>query len=337
MKKNNTICFVAGRSGGHIIPALTLAKKHKQKHKDASILFFSTHTELDKKITKNKIITWYKPLKLGNIPYKKLYLWPQFFFHFFKAFFVAFYFLFKTSPSKVVSTGGYIALPVCIAAKVLYIPIELFELNVLPGKTTQFLAPFAQTINICFKGTKKHLKKYNCIEKEYPISFEKNSNNSMSLPSNFSAKKKTVLILGGSQGSLFINNTVKKWIQEKKHHDIQIIHQTGANDTTDWQSFYNHYSIAAVSFAFSSAIEKYYKIADLIICRSGAGTLFETQFFNKKCITIPLATKTNTHQIENAKSFVKQYKKMSYILQKTILDDPKSFSTLVQNKISNKA
>ena len=60
-------------------------------------------------------------------------------------------------PERVVSMGGYVSIPVCIAAWLLRIPIELFELNVEPGKAIRFLAPLAHKITVCFPQTMEHL------------------------------------------------------------------------------------------------------------------------------------------------------------------------------------
>ncbi|MCK5632415.1 UDP-N-acetylglucosamine--N-acetylmuramyl-(pentapeptide) pyrophosphoryl-undecaprenol N-acetylglucosamine transferase, partial [bacterium] len=279
--KQKAICFVAGKSGGHIIPALTLAKNERKKKTASSILFFSTSSALDNQLTTNKsIITWHVPLNLENIPFLQPWKLPIFSWHFTKAFFSALVWLNKKKPEKVVSTGGYIALPVCLAAKILRIPIELWELNVQPGKTTKFLAPLANTINICFEQTKQFLPQKKCIMCEYPIKYEnikteqtrKECLKKLSLDEH----KKTILILGGSQGSLFINNLIKEWIQKNKSlkKTVQLIHQTGAIDKTDWKTFYKTIGINAIVADFFNDLQKYYQAADIVVCRSGAGSLF---------------------------------------------------------------
>ena len=146
-----TICCVAGRSGGHIVPCLTWAKKSDAQN----ILFFSTHVALDRELLKDEPVK-HIPLTLNNIPYRNPLRVAQFAWHFTIAYLKSLYYLYKYKPQKVLSTGGYIALPVCLAAKFLRIPVELFELNVSPGKATKFLAPLAHTINICFKKSRRY-------------------------------------------------------------------------------------------------------------------------------------------------------------------------------------
>jgi len=304
--KKNTICFVAGRSGGHLIPALTLARQEKEKKPNTKILFFSTATTLDKKITYGaQEIDVHVPLSLENIPYKKFYRFPIFFWNFFRSFATALRQLRTHKPDKIVSTGGYISLPIFFAAQCLKIPRHLYELNAVPGKTTKFLAPLAHTIHICFASAEKYFPKNKCAFTPYPNRFVKKifkKRDKIFEELDFFPTKKTILVLGGSQGSVFLNKTVGQWIAHSPElqNRIQVIHQTGATDKTDWAQEYKKLHVPALVFDFCNNVEDYYQIADLVICRSGAGSLFETLFFKKQCITVPLETKQNDHQLHNA-------------------------------------
>lgn len=305
--KAHRICFVAGKSGGHILPCITLAQQAINKHPNYEVMFFSTTTSLDKQlINGNAIIKHYIPLKLEAFPKKKLYLYPRFIWHVIKAFYSSFNHLRKLKPEVVISTGGHIAIPVCIAARLLNIPIELYELNAIPGTAIKFLAPFAYKIWICFEKSTNFLPARKCTLTNYPIKFTDQAKiitHEQALKNiNFSSERKTILVLGGSQGSLFINAAIRRFFERNQawRHKIQIIHQTGASDTTDWHTIYAHLNIPSLVFSYSEKLGDYYMAADLVICRSGAGTLAEVSFFDKKCITIPLETATTNHQVDNA-------------------------------------
>lgn len=323
------LAVVAGRSGGHIIPALTIAQQH-----NAHALFFSTDTALDQTILKDHALH-YVPLTLPNIPRNPLKL-IVFGFQFMRAFFKSIYELYRFKPQELISTGGYIALPVCIAAYCLRIPITLYELNAIPGKATSWLAPLATTIHICFENSAHYLPKKKCVLSAYPLRFAAHAHNEQHTiaPSlGFSPEKKTILILGGSQGSLFINERFKLALESNSslRSSIQVIHQTGGQDQTDWTSLYTQHKIPAIVFDFQNDITPYYRAADLIICRSGAGTLFEAMFFRKPCITIPLETQTTDHQIDNARAMAKQYPHLVTIMYQK--DVSLSISTLIQTII----
>lgn len=338
MKKQKTVCFVAGRSGGHIIPALTLAQQIKEKNNNARVLFFSTSSKIDKKILKNNsVIDKHIELSLQNIPYKKPLKYPVFLAKAFYTTIKSFIALIKHRPTKVVSMGGYVSLPVCVSAFLLRIPIELFELNAVPGKAITTLAPLSTKIHVCFKQAMSHLPKQKCQISQYPVRYLQKellqAEQSTYKAHNLSLDKYTILILGGSQGSISINNAIKQFITTSTNlrKKIQIIHQTGTLDKTDWNAFYKENNVNAFFFAFKSDLQDCYKLADMVICRSGAGTLFETMFFNKKCITIPLEAKTTSHQVDNAKALEKMHPNLVAIISEKGL---KHNTSLLKNEIN---
>lgn len=317
-----TICCVAGRSGGHIIPCISYAQSLFKENNEKALLFFSSNTNLDSSIGKQcEGITQQVALPLENVPYKKLWRYPSFFIQLIRSFYLAFVYLRKYKPSTIISTGGYTALPVCFMGKLLGIPFELFELNVVPGKATTLLAPFAQTVNACFPETQQYLKKCTLSFKNYPLRkqcFINQIKPSEALKKlSFSPHKKTILVLGGSQGSEALNNLVKGVIKKNKkiQTSVQVIHQIGNQAPEPFIQFYQEKNVPAQVFQFHPSIETIYPAADLVICRAGAGTLFETLHFKKQCITIPLEADTTTHQRDNALSFQNKYPEQFTMLE----------------------
>lgn len=309
-----TIAFVAGRSGGHIIPALTLAQQIKAAHEQTEIIFFTTAHPLDQAIIKKQgsCITKHIALKLGNVPFFNIFKILVFIINFARAFFRSVSWLREYRPERVVGMGGYICLPVCIAARILRIPIHLYDLDAKPGKATRFLAKYAEKIHICFEQAKEFLPAHKCEIAPYPIRFASSAKN-MSQESalnqlQLTQNKKTIFINGGSQGSLFVNNCIKEWLDLNPHlHSlIQIIHQTGSVDMFDWKMHYYQLEIPAVVFTFKEDLAPCYAAADVIICRAGAGSLFEALFFNKPCVAIPLETSATSHQKDNARALSHQ-------------------------------
>ena len=327
-KSIDTICCVAGRSGGHIIPCLSWAHQNNAR----TILFFSTHNALDKQLLKDELVK-HIPLTLNNIPYKNPLRMIQFAWHFANAFIKSLYYLHTYKPTKILSTGGYIALPVCSAARCLRIPIELFELNVSPGKATKFLAPIASRINICFEQSKRYFPEKKCVIQPYPLRFTQKQYTTDYADFRLDATKKTVMILGGSQGSQFLNEIIKEWVAHTNKSDIQIIHQTGTH-TQQWEGFYKKMNIPAFVFNYYAHLEDLYPLTNVVICRSGAGTLFETLYFKKPCITIPLETATTAHQTENAYALAQQYPELvKMIKQKDIERAKNNFFTSIETTL----
>jgi UDP-N-acetylglucosamine--N-acetylmuramyl-(pentapeptide) pyrophosphoryl-undecaprenol N-acetylglucosamine transferase len=308
------IAFVAGRSGGHIIPALTLAQQIKAANEHAEILFFTTAHPLDQAIIKKQggMINKHIALKLGNVPFFNIFKILVFIINFTRAFFRALSWLREYRPEKVIGMGGYICLPVCAAARILRIPIHLYDLDAKPGKATRFLAKYAEKIHICFEQAKEFLPAHKCEIAPYPIRFSDNAKNIRQEQAlsqlKLTQNKKTIFINGGSQGSVFINTCIKEWLDLNPHlHSlIQIIHQTGSLDSFDWKMHYYDLEIPAVVFTYKEDLAPCYAAADVIICRAGAGSLFEALFFNKACVAIPLETSATSHQKDNARALCHQ-------------------------------
>lgn len=305
--KSSTLCFVAGKSGGHILPCLAQAHEYIGQNPHNRVLFFTTTAPLDKKLLADQpaaIKVIYMPL--GQFPYKKFWRYPRFIVNFMRACMQAAIALYHHKPTTIISMGGSTSLPVAGAGIFLRIPLHLYELNVVPGKTIKALAPFAQKIFICFEQTKKYLSRYSCSVTAYPLRTALDTIEPYEAP----AGKKLLVIIGGSQGSQSINALMQEFIQQ--HPELkncsEIIHQTGSDAAAaELQKFYTKHGFSAHAFAFDNQIARFYKNADLIICRSGAGTLFEIVQYKKRCITIPLITASNNHQWYNARAMAENY------------------------------
>lgn len=345
MKKNKVTCFVAGKSAGHILPACTLAKKIKECAPHQKILFFSNHTKLDKNILQNnKSIDYHTALNLIQLPYRSPWKLPKFAFQFCKSIWQSYWTLKRHKPNQIISTGGMVSIPVCLAGYILKIPITVYELNVQPGKATKLLSYFASQIKICFKKTRAFLPAKKCILSSYPTRFDTQD---YKLPKakavnfikqdnyNFNLNHKTILIIGGSQGSLFINGLIKKFIKQYPYKSqLQIIHQVGQNDNFDWHKFYTDNQVEAIAFSYQSNLMHYYIAADIIICRAGAGTLAEVVPLNTPCVTIPLETSYTNHQLENALETANEHLHVNVLKQSDIQNNFNRFYSCVSELLN---
>lgn len=331
-----TICFVAGKSGGHLLPCITKAQQFKTEQQDSQIYIFSTGSELDHKIiNKHNYIQHYIPTKLWDVPYQQLWLLPLF------ACNVGWYFckslhkLWQLKPKKVISFGGFNSIPVCLAAKLLRIPFEIYELNVEPGKATKFLSYFTSSVYVCFEETKKHFPNHACKTFDYPVRFNQTDvakdKQVLYKKYNFNSAKKTLLILGGSQGSTLLNQVVKEYIQAYPEltQNMQIIHQTGDLDYQNYCNFYEQYQIPALVFGYHEGLQDFYNLADIIISRAGAGSLFEIKFFGKPCICIPHETANTNHQIKNVIALQEEHPDQFKIIKQSEFDKDSLHQALI--------
>jgi UDP-N-acetylglucosamine--N-acetylmuramyl-(pentapeptide) pyrophosphoryl-undecaprenol N-acetylglucosamine transferase len=323
-----TIAYVAGKSGGHITPALQQAAQAHHHDPSKLIIFFSTSARLDTAlIAASSCITKHIALPVTNLPAKK-YHYPFWIGQFIVSFFVSMYQLLKYNPEQLVSTGGLVSVPTCLAAWLLGVPIELQELNATPGKAIKFLARFATTITVCFPEAQRYFA--SCFLKEYPMRF-KNSANLSSIQARqllgLDLEKKTVLIVGGSQGSQFLNLLIQDYCRQSSlHREIQIIHQTGTAHVKSLEKFYAQENIQAIVFAYRQDLEYCYQAANTVIARAGAGTLFELLHFKKRSFIIPLELQSTDHQYDNGRSFAAQYPNLfTMYRQADITENPLEF------------
>ncbi|MBN1549421.1 UDP-N-acetylglucosamine--N-acetylmuramyl-(pentapeptide) pyrophosphoryl-undecaprenol N-acetylglucosamine transferase [Candidatus Babeliales bacterium] len=308
-----TTCFVAGHSGGHIIPCITLADNLREHEPRQTIIFFTTDASLDRSIMQQHGAIHHVPLPTARrIPYRNPFKWPWFFLGMIRSWWISFTQLRKHKPQRLHTTGGLVALPVCMAAWLLRIPIELHEVNVQPGATIKLLARFADKINITYHETETILQR-SCTIAPYPVKYHlhhtqqdpRTARASLGLDQN----RFTITILGGSQGSLQLNQLIHAWIHQHPyvHASVQIIHQVGSSqDVNTWNTFYSNYNIPSYCFTFRKHLDYIYCASDYVLSRAGAGTLAELAFFQKKCCIIPLELKNNDHQLHNARAYTKQ-------------------------------
>lgn len=326
------IAYAAGKSGGHMIPCLTLFHEAQSHDRHLSALFFTSNAPLDATIVSDVMadtVICRLPVhsRITN-PLKYLVLLCGLLVACLKS---AWYLL-KYKPSRIVTTGGITAVPVCLVGYLFGIPIDLYELNAVVGRATRFLAPLATRIRICFPEAQSSFRAKACIITPYPIRF--------AIPEHVHfPETRTMLglqpdipvitVLGGSQGSVQLNRFIKQALLQYTK-PVQIIHQTGHIDTTDWAAWYEAHTISALVFPYRDDLSSYIIAADLIICRAGAGTLFECMAYKKKMIIIPLEGVADDHQVANAYACQRRYQEAFTLRQDRLTHHPTLLSGTIE-------
>lgn len=308
----NWTCIVAGKSGGHILPGVTIAQACKKQ--GDSILFITTNSPLDAAIMREYSFDKHMPINFAA----SHGFWGRvrFVFHLIKAFFKTFAILRRYKPYQVISMGGFISVPVCYAAYILRIPISIYELNAVPGRAVALVAPCAREIRACFANVQDTFFKNKNVLVPYPVRFSGDDiikKDTACAYLGISHAARVIFVVGGSQGSRFINNLVKELIHSSD--GVYVIHQTGIHDVDEMRAWYAAQSIPALVFSYRSDIHYCYSVADFIIARAGAGTLFEILFFNKRACIIPLETVANDHQVDNAYAMQHAYPNLFSVIR----------------------
>jgi UDP-N-acetylglucosamine--N-acetylmuramyl-(pentapeptide) pyrophosphoryl-undecaprenol N-acetylglucosamine transferase len=275
-----------------------------------------------------------------GVPGKKIWLYPVFFVQLLWAFLKAVRVFMGNRPERVVSMGGYVSIPVALAARVLRIPVDIFVLDAVPGKAQLWLKPFAHHILICFKQAGQFFKGKKVTLTPYPLRFTAEENmapEAAKTQLGLDQATKTLLILGGSQGSQSLNGIIRTFFM---HHpelaqNVQVIHQAGPYGVQELTEFYKKRGIEAVVFDYVHELQYSYSAADLIIARAGAGTIFEVAFFGKPAILIPLEVATTSHQLDNAQAVAQENAQFAVFRQSDIEADSAAFYAEIISRLSS--
>ena len=288
---NKNFLITTGGSGGHVIPATIIYDHLANK----SNMIISTDKRglnyLNKKKYKFKIINTPKLNNIFLLPFNLLII----LFLTLKSIFL----LKKQKIVKVFSTGGYMSLPIILAARLLGLKIFLIEPNQVLGRANRFFLNFCQKIFCYSKEIKNFPQNFktkiviiNPLVKKKIYEYK---------PLNNHKNKFTLLIVGGSQGANVFDNNLKDLIVRiSKRKSIKIIHQTSENNVSALNSYYLENNIENEIFSFTENFVDYIHQADLCISRAGATTLAELSVMNVPFIAVPLPTSKDNHQLENA-------------------------------------
>lgn len=286
------ILIAAGGSGGHIFPALSLAGELKKINPDCNIVLIGGNRKLELELFKKSNCNY----RLFNLiaPSSKLsFRIFLFLLQFIKSIFWSFKLLQELKPKAVVGFGGYISLPLVLAAKCRNIPVIIHEQNVLIGKANRLLAPLANKIALSFKESAPFIKqKRKIVISGNPVRFNFLNKNKSEAVKYFLLEegKFTIFVTGGSQGAHFLNQVLLELaakLNEEEKGKLQFIHLTGADDFSRVEQNYKNYKIKAAVFSFLDKMDLAYLAGDLIISRSGATTVAEICAFGQPSILVP--------------------------------------------------
>jgi UDP-N-acetylglucosamine--N-acetylmuramyl-(pentapeptide) pyrophosphoryl-undecaprenol N-acetylglucosamine transferase len=195
------------------------------------------------------------------------------------------------------TTGGYIAAPVIVAAKMLGIPVILHEANALPGKVTRWLTPWCRAVAIGFAGASQHLKRRKTIFTGTPVRSQFLTPQPLDLP--IPENVPLIVAMGGSQGAVTLNKLVRECASAWLKKGAWVVHLTGNNDP-DFASFKHPQYIA---MPFYNNMAGLLQRANLAISRSGASALTELAVTKTPALLIPYPFAAEDHQSFNATVF----------------------------------
>ncbi|MBI6872753.1 undecaprenyldiphospho-muramoylpentapeptide beta-N-acetylglucosaminyltransferase [Clostridium aciditolerans] len=296
MKK---IIMTGGGSAGHVTPNLALVPKLKELGYE--IEYIGTKDGIERKIIEDENIKYhaissgklrrYFDIKNFTDPFKVL-----------RGILQAIVILKKEKPSIVFSKGGFVAVPVVIAAHLSKIPVIAHESDLTPGLANRLSAPYCTRVCVTFPESVKNIKDNKGVLTGTPIREEllKGSRILGRQICGFEDKKPVLLIIGGSLGSKFINDTIRKVI-DKLIENYNIVHICGKGNID--KSLESRKSYKQFEY-ISEELPHVMNAADIVISRAGANAIFELLALRKPNLLIPLSKKSSRgDQILNAASF----------------------------------
>lgn len=302
------VIISGGGTGGHIYPAISIANAMKEIDPSLEFLFVGAEGKMEmEKVPK----AGFKIIGLPIVGIQRTQVWKNIFFPFklAKSLFFSAKILKDFKPDVAVGVGGYASGPLLLAARFLGIPYFIQEQNSFAGITNKALASKAEHIFVAYPGMERFFPAQkitlsgNPVRKDLLESAGKREQAAAHF--HLDPAKKTLLIIGGSQGARTINQGILAGLDRLQEAGVQVIWQTGIVFESTARKAAEGFSSAYVS-AFIYEMDLAYAMADLVISRAGASSVSEICLLGKASILVPLPSAAEDHQTENAKSLVSQ-------------------------------
>lgn len=293
---SSTILFCGGGSMGHITPSLAVAQALRSAHPSARPVFVCSNRteEID---VLHRAGVQYRTVHAGKFPRGlslRIFSFPILFI---ASFFRSLRIIAREKPSLVFSKGGYVSVPVCLAAFMKRVPVILHVSDSVPSLSDRLIGRIAKRICTGFPvDTLPTSLRAKAVQTGHPVRpmILEGSRAAGQRITGFSGRRPVLLVTGGSQGSVALNEAIE---QHFKHLiDLaDIIHITGEGKSTSIV----HARYVTRTYAHDE-MPHFYALADVAVTRAGAGTLAELGALKKPAIVVPLEGVAHDHQVRNA-------------------------------------
>jgi UDP-N-acetylglucosamine--N-acetylmuramyl-(pentapeptide) pyrophosphoryl-undecaprenol N-acetylglucosamine transferase len=308
MKRHRKIIISGGGTGGHIFPAIAIAREIMARDPDSEILFVGAYGRMEMEKVPQA------GFRIEGLPVEGLQRRftmknVSVLINFFRSLNRARKILNDFQPDAVVGVGGYASGPVVRAASGKGFPVLLQEQNSYAGITNRFLARRATRICVAYEGMEKYFPAKKIVltgnpVREDVVRTEVSRKEAMDYFA-FSEEKPVVLVLGGSLGAKTINESLFRNIGLIESSEIRVIWQTGSLYFRGIQQKIQEMPLKNLVYMdFINRMDLAYAIADVIVSRAGAGTISELCLVGKPVILVPSPNVAEDHQTKNAMALV---------------------------------
>ena len=317
------VIFACAGTGGHINPAIAIANIILKNKPESKMLFIGTKDGLENLLVKNAGFD-IKHIRTGKIIRKPTLKNFKALYNAYQGISDAKDIIKEFDPDVIIGTGGYICVPVMLAAKKLKVPYILHESNAFPGVSVKLLAKNAKKVFIGFEDARKRLKnRKNIVYTGTPAKFSEEDIDNIDKEiakdnlkigtrniGQFNDKeRKIIFVTGGSQGARKINQVILELATKKKDKKMFFVLVAGNNNydnlIKEKQEIEKKENINLDEYIkiekFLYNMQEMYKAADICITRAGAMTITELALAKKASILIPYPYAAENHQYYNAK------------------------------------
>lgn len=291
----NRILISAAGTGGHVIPALSVA--HELVHKGYEVHWLGTPHGIEQQLVAEHGIHLHS-ISITGLRGKGMRGLLSAPWRIIKATWQARKVIKKLKPQALIGFGGYVTGPAGVAAKLSGCPLAIHEQNAFPGMTNKWLKPLSQLTLQAFPGALP-----GAITCGNPVreAFHHIQ------PPPLERQRLHVLVVGGSLGAMALNKVVFETMQSLSAEDRPVlVHQVGKNHLPTLSEQYRQAGIEAKVCDFINDMPGAYADADLIVCRAGALTVSEVAAAGRAAIFVPFPYAVDDHQTANANSLAKQ-------------------------------
>ena len=299
------VMIVGGGTGGHITPALSIGEALKARNPQTELLFVGSDRGLEREMI-GKSGFRLEEFSLSGLPSKpSLGAFKQAL-QVLKAYQRIKRLIGEFKPDVIVGTGGYVTVPGALAAKTSRVPLVLQEQNSIPGKANRLLSRWAAEVHIHFTESRRYFKDRGKLRLSgNPVRIRIPEGRGLKTLQKYRLhpERKTVLILGGSQGAHSLNQAFIDMLPHfRNDRDVQFVIQTGKQDYDLVLNSVRDSAVRVVVKSFLHQIEEIYGVTSLVLARAGAMTVSEISACGLASILVPYPHAADDHQTANARA-----------------------------------
>jgi UDP-N-acetylglucosamine--N-acetylmuramyl-(pentapeptide) pyrophosphoryl-undecaprenol N-acetylglucosamine transferase len=302
------VFITGGGTGGHIYPAIAIYEELLKFLPKEDIFYVGNPKNLEKRVTSSYEIN-FLDVCVSGMPRALTFKFISWSFELFISIFVSIYYILKYRPDFIIGTGGYVSFPVLIAGVLFGIPCYIHDSDAYPGIVSRIIAPFAKCVFLAFEDAKKRIKAKKIIINGNPLrNFDIGLSKKQAIEHlGLDLGKKTLFVMGGSQGAKTINKAVLALSEElTSKYNLQIIHQTGAKNFDEAQNLMPGGLSGYILKPYFDDMSIPYSACDFVIARSGSISLSELNNCGLGAVLVPYPHAAANHQFYNAKAVEKQ-------------------------------